>query len=247
MQFGKLSQCTLLAALAGVFFCPQPASAGQGYVMAGIGGGPDALDSWQGVIYAPLAGLSQSGPLLRAFNKTYRFQYKTTLPARKNATIHALGFSLEAQGGWQLAKEGLGRIALYGGIVWRDHILTPADPGSNLAKARLGFSASIDGEYTINNDFGVMTNASFVTGFDQYWAEARPFIDFGGGWKAGPEIAAFGGKGYDIARLGLFTSGYEVPLGKWGRIFLGGQMGARFSIRHHHITPYGGINMGFLF
>ena len=223
--------------------------AGQGYVMAGIGGGPDALDSWQGVLYTPLGSLSQSGPVVRVFNKAYRFSYKTTLPPGVRATVSATGFSVEAEAGWQFADKELGRVGLFAGIVWRDHILKPNDPGSNLDRARFGFSAGFDGETRFGDEFGVMANASYVTGFEQYWAQARPYVDLGNGWKAGPEIAVFGGKGYDIGRAGVFTTGYEVNLGSWGRVFLGGEAGVRFSLRAvgKNIAPYGGVNIGYLF
>ena len=223
-----------------------PAQADQGYIIVGIGGGPKALNSYQGIIYAPMAGLSDTGPILRLWNKAYRFSYDTTLPGPTNATIDAIGFSVEAQAGWQYANKTT-RIALYGGIVWQDHILTPSDPGSNLTKSRIGFSATFDGEYKLTNSLGIMANGQFVQGFNQYWAQLKPYYKMPANWKIGPDIALFGGKGYRTTRIGIFTSDYKLNLWSNKQIYLGADAGVQFSLKGKNFTPYIGINSGFLF
>ncbi len=219
---------------------------GQGYVIVGIGGGPKALNSYQGLIYAPMAGLSQTGPILRLWNKADRFSYRTTLPGPTTATISAIGFSIEAQAGWQFANE-IGRIALYGGIVWKDHLLTPSDPGSNLTKSRIGFSATLDGEYKFNQNLGLMANASFAQGFNQYWGQAKPYYKMPTNWKIGADVALFGGKGYRSTRIGVFASDYQFKLWSNKQLYLGAEAGVQFSLKGKDFTPYIGINSGFLF
>ncbi|HFC04350.1 MAG TPA: cellulose biosynthesis protein BcsS [Rhizobiales bacterium] len=226
---------------------PPAALAGQGYVIAGFGGGPKALNSYQGVIYAPFGSLSETGLILRGWNKAFRFSYKTDLgPTARNVPILALGLSVEGEIGWQ-QKFDHGRIAGYGGIVWRDHYLAPADPGSDLTKARIGFSATLDGEYTFSPDYGVLANASFLVGFNQYWVQAKPYMKVGDGWKIGLDAASAGGKTYNNTRFGLFVSDFEFSLWSKKRMFLGAEAGGQFSVKDNLFSPYVGVNVGYLF
>lgn len=225
---------------------PSNSFADQKYIIVGIGGGPKALNSYQGLIYAPMSGLSETGPILRLWNKANRFSYSTTLPGPTSATIDAIGFHLEAQAGYQFANE-VGRVALYAGVVWSDHILTPSDPGSNLTKSRIGFSATVDGEYKLTSNLGIMANASYLQGFKQYWAQVKPYYKAPSNWKIGPDVALFGGKGYSTTRIGLFASDYQLNLWSDKKIFLGADIGVQFSMKGKNFTPYIGINSGFLF
>ena len=222
------------------------ARAGEGYAITGFGGGPDDLYAYQGILYAPMGNLSESGPQVRVWSKAFRFTYQTDLPGAPDSKIEAFGTSLEVEAGWQFAFDA-GRIALLGGAAWRDHTLTPDDPGSNLGDSRIGFSATLDGEIRLSDGFGVMSYANYLTGFDQYWVQLKPYMSFGGGVKAGPELVVSGGDGYQHGRAGLFFSGYEVGLGRMGRIFLGGEAGARFDLKDRNADPYAGLNAGFLF
>ncbi len=223
-----------------------PAQAGQGYAITGAGGGPDSFYAYQGVIYAPFNGLSETGPQVRAWAKGFQFTYQTDLPNAPDRKIEAFGTSLDAEAGWQFAADHV-RIGIYGGAAWRDHELTPNDPGSDLEDARVGFSATFDGEVKLQDGFGAMAYANYLTGFDQYWTQLRPYMTTAGGWKAGPELVYSGGDGYEHARVGVFFNGYEINLGSLGRIFLGGEAGARFDLRDENIDPYAGLNAGFLF
>lgn len=224
-----------------------PSHAGQGYILSGIGGGgKDTFDAYQGIIYAPFGSLSETGLIVRGWSKAFRFTYNTSLPGIPSAQISALGMSLEAEAGWQYAKGPL-RVAAFAGLVWRDHFLTPNDPGSNLSKSRFGFSATIDGQYKLTDNFGIMANGSFLQGFNQYWAEMKPYYQMQGGWKVGADFAGFGGKGYNTTRAGIFFSDYEFSLWSKKRLFLGGQAGAQFSFENNRVAPYIGLNAGYLF
>jgi hypothetical protein len=70
-----------------------------------------------------------------------------------------------------------GRLALLPGVVWRDHELTPSDPGSRLEDERFGVSLTADGEWRFGDRFGVMANGTYLTGFEDYWVQSRPFVD----------------------------------------------------------------------
>jgi len=245
-QLGFIKKILAALPLAVIIFSFSPAQADQGYIIVGIDGGPKTLNSYQGIIYAPMAGLSETGPILRLWNKAYRFSYNTTLPGPTNTTINAIGFNIEAQAGWQYAND-TARIALYGGIVWQDHILMPKDPGSNLTKSRIGFSATLDGEYKFSNALGIMTNGQYIHRFSQYWAQAKPYYKMPTNWKIGPDVALFGGKGYRTTRAGIFVSDYKVNLWSKKQIYLGANAGVQLSLKGKNLTPYIGINSGFLF
>ena len=228
---------------------------GQGYILAGFSTSdfksPKALNSYQGIIYAPFGNLSETGLILRAWNKAYHFTYETDLSRNaRNIEISVLGLSVEGEVGWQIAND-LGRIALYGGMVWRDHTLTPNDPGSDLNKSRIGFSATIDGEYKYSNDYGIIANASYLQGFNQYWVQAKPYIKFGDGWKIGLDATNFGGKDYHLARTGVFLSDFEFSLWpkNWSkkRLFLGAEAGVQLSFKDKQLNSYAGLNIGYLF
>jgi hypothetical protein len=241
-------KCAVLGILC---YVSTPAQAAQIYTLSGVGGGLKSLESYQGIIYSPTGGLSESGPILRLWNKAFRFTYRTDLPTARNVTISALGLSFEGEAGWQFVGKP-GRIAFYGGIVWRDHFLTPSDPGANLTKARLGFSATLDGAYTISDDFSIMANASFLQGFNQYWIQIKPYTPMrrsgqSNQWKLGLDMAGFGGKNYHTVRFGLFTSDFEFALWKNKKVYLGVQAGVQYAIKAKAISPYAGLNAGFLF
>ena len=220
--------------------------AGEGYAITGFGAGPDNLYAYQGLLFAPMDSLSQSGPQVRLWAKGFEFSYRTDLPAAPDTKIEAFGTSLEAEAGWQFAGES-GRIALFAGAAWRDHDLTPDDPGSDLEQARIGFSATLVAELKLTRTLGVMTYANFLTGFDQYWLQLKPYTTAPNSIKIGPEFVLSGGDDYQYARTGVFFQGYELSLGSWGRVFIGGEAGARFDLDDEKIDPYAGLNTGFLF
>jgi len=233
--------CLIIALVA-----PSNLQAGQVYLTAGIGGGLKTLNSYQAIIYAPFGTLSDSGLILRGWNKAFRFAYQTDLPAANDITITATGLSMEGEAGWQFSFDQI-RIAVFGGIVWRKYSLNPDDPGSTLGKARIGFSATVDGEYKFTPDYGVMANASYLQGFDQYWIQAKPYMKVADGWKIGLDASSAGGSNYNNTRIGVFASDYELSFWAGKRIFLGGEAGVKFSFKDNKTTPYIGVNIGYLF
>lgn len=214
--------------------------------MLGVGGSTHGLHSYQGVIYAPWSSLSESGPLLRLWAKGFGFSYVTDLPDRPDSRIDAIGYGVEGDAGWQVAGDW-GRAALLAGLGWRDHRLTPSDPQSGLETSRLGFTLTADGEWKLSDRFGVMGYASYLTAFDEYWVQARPYLHLGHGWKFGADVAAFGGRSYDTVRAGLFTTGYELPFKRFGRMFMGGDAGVQSDLGGDRIAPFVGIHAGVLF
>jgi hypothetical protein len=226
--------------------------AGEGFALVGAGGGmggvlgseDDGLHGFAGLIYAPAHTLSDTGLLLRGWAKAFQFTYDSDLPGKPRIT--ALGYGVQLEAGWQIAGPW-GRAALLPGIVWRDHELSPPDPGSRLEDDRVGASLTADGEWRFSDRFGVMANATYVTGFDDYWVQARPFVHLGGGWKAGLDFAGYGGEDYDKLRAGVFTSGYELPVKAFGRLFLGAAAGVQSDQDGTHLAPFAGVNLGLLF
>ena len=209
-----------------------------------LGGEDDGLHGFAGLIYAPAHTLSDTGLLLRGWAKAFQFTYDSDLPGRPRIT--ALGYGVQLEAGWQIAGPW-GRAALLPGIAWRDHELSPPDPGSRLEDDRFGASLTADGEWRLSDRFGVMANATYVTGFDDYWVQARPFVHLGGGWKAGLDLAGFGGEDYDKMRAGVFTSGYELPVKAFGRLFLGAAAGVQSDRDGTRLAPFAGVNVGLLF
>jgi hypothetical protein len=248
-------------ALLGVVFAvwglsgaPQEASAGEGFALVGAGGGlggiigghDDGLHGFAGVIYAPGHSLSDTGVLLRGWAKAFEFDYHTDLPGEPDARIRARGYGFQVEAGWQIAGRW-GRAALLPGVAWRHHKLTPSDPGSRLEDNRFGVSLTADGEWRFRERFGIMANATYLTGFDDYWAQARPFVDLGSGWKVGLDFAGWGGPDYAKMRAGVFTSGYELPVKIFGRTFLGASAGVQSDTDGKRVAPFAGLNVGLLF
>jgi len=139
---GRARPCT--AALALLTWSAAPAAA-DSYFVNGISGGPESLYGFSGVIWTPLNPLNDPGPIVRAWSKGAIFSYYTDLPAKPDQRIDVSGVGLEAEAGWQWQILGA-RLALMAGAVWRDHQLSPADPGSDLAGSQFGWSASFDAD-----------------------------------------------------------------------------------------------------
>ncbi|MFW6077123.1 MAG: cellulose biosynthesis protein BcsS [Hyphomicrobiales bacterium] len=230
---------------------PGDAWAGEGFALVGAGGGlggvlggnGDGLHGYGGVIYAPGHTLSDTGLLLRGWAKALDFTYHSD---RLDRRVRAFGYGVQAEVGWQFAGPH-GRLALLPGIVWRDHELTPSDPGSRLEDDRFGASFTADGEWRFGDRFGVMANGTYLTGFKDYWVQSRPFVDLGSGWKVGLDLATWGGPDYAKMRAGVFTSGYELPVTAFGRMFLGASAGVQSDVDGSHLAPFAGINVGVLF
>jgi hypothetical protein len=219
---------------------------GEGYALTGLGGSRDGLHGYGGLIYAPHGSLSETGLLSRAWAKSFEFTYRRDLPDSPGTRINAFGYGFQVDAGWQIAGPW-GRAGLFPGIAWRAHELKPPDPGSRLNKARFGLSVSADGEWRFSDRFGIMANASYLTEFDDYWAQARPYLHLGDGWKIGLDVAGYGGPDYARVRAGAFTSGYELPLKAFGRLFVGAEAGVQSDIDTRRLSPFAGMNIGLLF
>ena len=247
------------ALLLGLWGAAGDADAGQGYAVIGAGGGvggvtggalggdDDGLQGFAGVIYAPAHTLSDTGLLLRGWAKTFGFSYLADLPGEPDARIEALGYGVQIEAGWQIAGPRW-RVALVPGIAWRDYRLEPSDPGSDLNGDRFGISLAADGEWRFGERYGIMANGSYLTVFEDYWVQSRPFVHLGDGWKMGLDFAGWGGPEYGRMRAGLFTSGYELPVKAFGRrMFLGADAGVESDQDGTRVAPFGGINIGVLF
>ena len=216
------------------------------YLTSGISGGPRSLYGYSGVIWTPFNPLNDDGAILRGWSKGALFSYRTDLPAMPHQRIDVSGVGLEAEAGWQWHLFGA-RLALLAGGVWRDHQLSPADPGSSLAGSKFGWSASFDADWPAWERMGIMANGNYVGPANQYWAEAKPYYQFDGGMRIGPNFAVSGGDNYLKARAGVFITGYEVQFRAGRRLFLGGQAGAEFDVGDGHLAPFAGINIGFFY
>lgn len=216
------------------------------YFTSGVSGGPSSLNGYTGLIWTPFNGLGEDGAMIRAWSKAVAFSYRTDLPAKPAQRIDVSGVSLEAEAGWQWHLFGV-RLALLAGAVWRDHRLSPPDPGSSLAGSKFGWSASFDADYPVWDTLGIMANASYVGPIDQYWIEGRPYYQFEGGMRVGPNFAVAGGDDYLKARAGLFVTGYEWRFGEGRRLFFGGEAGAEFDFEDGDLAPFVGVHIGFFY
>ncbi len=48
-------------------------------------------------------------------------------------------------------------------------------------------------------------------------------------------------------RAGVFTSGYELPVRAFGRLFLGAAAGVQSDQDGRRLAPFAGVNLGLLF
>lgn len=222
------------------------ASGGQLYALTGTGGGPEALYSYKGLIYSPLGDLGDSGPIIRFWAKTFSFSYRTSFPGNPSVKIKTRGLSFEGEAGWQHAFRD-GRIAAYAGIAWRDHFLSIPDPRTDLTNARIVFSGTVDGEWRFNKDFGVMANGQFVSGFNQYWAQIKPFMRIKRDWKVGPDLSINGGKEYRHLNFGAFVSDIKIKVWKLRPFYAGARAGVQWSMKTSKFSPYFGVHSGVLF
>jgi len=163
---GGASALRCAAVLALSMFTTTPAAA-DAYFFSGISGGPESLYGFSGVIWTPLNPLNDAGPIVRAWSKGAIFSYRTDLPASPNQRIDVSGVGLDGEAGWQWQLFGA-RLALMAGGVWRDHRLSPADPGSSLAGSKFGWSASFDADWPLARPFGLMANGNYIGLIDQY-------------------------------------------------------------------------------
>ncbi len=201
------------------------------------------MHAFQGLIWTPLGGLSETGPVLRGWAKSDIFTYKTHLSRHHKTEIKVTGTSLEGEAGYQFATS-YGHAALFTGIVWRDHKLHPHDPQSDLDKARTAPSLGADASWLPGTRFGVMANGKYIFRFKQYWAQLKPFYQTEKGLKFGLDTGLSGGPDYLYGRTGLFVSGYRLDLALVGTVYLGGELGVKYGLEEDRVEPYAGIHIG---
>lgn len=216
-------------------------------IAIGGGGGGGTIHGYTGVII-PLSGdIDGEGYIVRGWAKIFNFDYRTTIAGIAGTKVDAIGYSVVGEFGYQWSFAGRDRIALYGGIRYRDVTLSPGDPGSDLEDGEVGASATLDGRWRIAGQFAVLANASFTAGFDEYWLQLKPHIVLAGGIRLGPDLVVQGGDNYRYLRFGAFVSDLTVRLPSFGRFFLSIEAGLQHDDLEGDDDLYGGIHSAFFF
>jgi hypothetical protein len=236
-----------------LFPLPRKGHAGEYFSLSGLGGSRTGIFAYQGLVALPFGSFDSSGPVLRAWGKTFAFNYRTDIidpkveaPPIKGVIIGAQVFALEAEAGYQLATSW-GRLALFAGGSYRDHVLSQEDNRSPLNGNHFGAKLAVDGALGPPWGPGVSFNGSYITGVDEYWAQLRPRYRWEDGFEIGLDIAAFGGVNYDYGRVGLFASGFD--LSRWGvsRTYLGAEIGGEAEFDLDRLGAYGALHVGYAF
>jgi hypothetical protein len=107
--------------------------------------------------------------------------------------IWVAGLGVDAEAGWQLANEW-GSVAVLGGIAWRDYMLSPDDPNSSLGSNMLNARFTLQGHLAASPQWGSFFYAEYITGVDEWFAEAKPYWQLDNGLKLGPEFSVSGGR-----------------------------------------------------
>lgn len=213
--------------------------------LSGIGGGGGSLFAYMGLVQAFEGTINETGPLARIFLNTYGFDYSTTIAGRRRR-IDATGYGGSVEGGYQWARPGLGRVAIFAGLKLRDHALSPDDPGSDLEDTRAGFAMTTEGAWLLAAKNRLSWSYSYVAGLGDYWLQTRAGHDFGR-FTAGPEIVFFGGDDYRYQRYGAFASDIVIDLGPASRLFLTLEAGVQRDAEDGDTSPYGGLHSSFFF
>lgn len=213
--------------------------------LSGIGGGGDSLFAYMGVIQALDGSINDTGPLVRLWANLYEFDYATSIAGRP-ARIDATGFGGTLEAGYQWTWLGIGRIAGYIGVRFRDHVLTPDDPNSDLDSADAGLILGIDGGLNITGNIRLAGSYSYTVGFDEYWLQSRAGYRLPN-FRIGPELVLFGGENYEYQRYGAFISDIVLDFAPDHRLFLSIEAGAQRDVDERDITPYGGLHASFFF
>ena len=219
-----------------------PAVAGDMYLSIGLGGGPDDAWNWQTLTWTPFTAASETGLIVRGSLKAEAKTYVTDIPDRNDARIWVSGIGLDGELGWQVAGDW-GSAAVLAGVAWRDYTLSPFDPNSKLGPNQLRARATAQGHLVGGDDWGGFWYADYVSGVNEWFAEARPYYQLENGLKVGPEFSLSGGDDYLHARAGIYVLGWEFDLPWVGRFWAGGSAGALWDTDGTRVEPYGALHL----
>jgi hypothetical protein len=219
-----------------------PAQAGDMYLSIGGGASLEDAWSWQTVTWTPFSTANDSGAIICASLRSEAKTYVTDIPARDDARIWVTGLGVDAEAGWQVANEW-GSVAVLGGIAWRDYMLTPDDPNSALRGNMLNARVTVQAHLTASPDWGSFFYSEYVTGINEWFAEAKPYWQLDNGLKLGPEFSVSGGNDYLHARAGVSVIGWEFDLPWVGRFWAGGSAGALWDTDGTRVEPYGALHI----
>ncbi len=147
--------------------------------------------------------------------------------------------------GYQWVRNGYD-LAVYLGVDYQDHRISPDDPDNKLRGSETGFKVAVDIESNdrINSPLYFAINGSYSTAFDSYYALARVGHKFGR-ITVGPEAWALGDVSGEAQRVGGFIA-FDVPLGHTtGTLLLsvGHQFGDHNDVRKgFDESTYGTVN-----
>jgi len=234
-----------LVAAAGMTFLSYavPAQAREKLLLAGGGFAFRSFSQYTGVIIPLINGKNaflQDGPILRFWQKSYGFSYKTELTPNSPAKtrISAFGGSFTSELGYQ-KKLSRGKLAGYIGVTYRRFNLSPQDPGADLNNNPIGIPLTLDGTWSLFDKVSVSSNLSYTVFQKDYWAQMKiGYQPTSSALQFGPEVVLQGGSEYRYLRLGAFVSGIKL-----GRFYLGFNLGLRDDLRENQQSLYGDTNL----
>ncbi len=243
---GPCGRAAALAAVMVLAGLPTPSRGGEAYLLFGAGGSGKGMFAYAGTIWTPLGSLVGSGPVVAVWADGCMFDYRTDIGANSGIRVEATSAGITAEAGWQIAGQSW-RIAALGGLRYRRHRLSPDDPGADMDDRPLGAVITLAGEVTDRTSrWGVSGNARYTFGYEEYWLQGRPFHRAAGGWRAGPEVVAQGGPGYDFLRGGVFVSDIAVVLPYLGKVYLAAEAGIQADDQWEP-GPYAGLHLSFFY
>jgi len=216
-------------------------------LLAGGGFAQRSFSQYTGIIIPLVNGTDaflQDGPILRFWQKSYGFSYRTQLPPTSPAEtrINAFGASFTGELGYQ-KKLSRGQLAGYLGLTYRQFRLSPKDPGAGLDKNPVGIPLTLDGTWSVFDKVSVSSNLSYTVFQKDYWAQMKiGYRPTSSSFSLGPEVVVQGGSEYRYLRLGAFVSGIKL-----GKFYLGFNLGLRDDLRENQQSLYGDFNLSLFY
>lgn len=178
-------------------------------VFSGIDFSKDSYAGWTGLIVSLDRDLSKSGFMFRAVGVHAGYEYDTTFGATP-VVIDGDAWIGDVMIGYQAVHPAL-RAAVYVGIEYQDHDLTPDDPSNRVNGDEAGFKVVGELESPWDSPFYFGLIGAYSTAYDTYWTRGRLGLRHDG-LLFGVEGSASGNDGYDNQRLGGFFE-FPVPMG----------------------------------